>query len=116
MKGYKRRKVRLIGQLAGPIWQPGFDDCRQDVDVDLSDMAKRFVNQNGSGLIDAIESVVDHAGDFQFAKLTSDSFVVIEHTYTRAGREVANRRFVDVTRLPSLADRVDLDKVTQVYD
>lgn len=112
MKGYKHRKVVLIGQLAGTIWQ-GIE-ARKDVDENISERAKRFVNADGSGLVDAVKSVVDADGDFQFAKLTADSFVVITHTYSVAGRERSFKRFVDVANLPSLTDFVDLNAHTLV--
>lgn len=107
----KTRSVRLIGTLHGPIWMPA-TDAQMAVDTDISGKADLMVNTDGSGLIDAIKSVVDGAGDFQHAQLTADSFVVISHRVADGQRIVTRERVVDVTQLPSLADYVNVDAFT----
>lgn len=72
----------------------------------------RCVNATGSGLVDAIRATVDGAGDFGSARLSADSFVMIEHRRIGPpdGRRIACRmRRVDVADLPSLADYVTHD-------
>jgi hypothetical protein len=100
--------VTLYGTLTGRIWMPAAE-ATMPVKEDLRAIARRFVNQDGSGLIDAIKSVVDGAGDFQSAKLTPDSYVLIkpERPYQLWGRIIHGfSRYVMVKDLPSLADYV----------
>lgn len=107
------RTVTLYGTLTGPIWQPGCE-AQMPVLVDLRDIAGRLVNANGSGLVDAIRSVVDGAGDFRVARLTADSFVLVEHR--RLGPPDGSVRYwarrIDVCDLPSLSDYVADDVYT----
>jgi hypothetical protein len=103
--------VTLYGTLTGRIWMPAVT-ATLPVKADLRDIARRFVNADGSGLVDAIKSVVDGAGDFQSAKLTPDSYVLIEHErpYRLWGRTIHGySRYVMVAALPSLADYVAAD-------
>jgi hypothetical protein len=105
------RSVMLYGTLTGRIWMPAID-AELPVDEDLASIARRFVNADGSGLVDAVKSVVDGAGDFQSAKLTPDSYVLIKHErpYQLWGRTIHGfSRYVMVKDLPSLADYVAAD-------
>ena len=105
----KVRTITLYGTLTGTIWQGC--EAQLPVTVDLRREASRFVNANGSGLVDAIRAAVDDAGDFISAKLTADSFVMVEHRRLGApdGTIRSWARRVDVCDLPSLADYVDGD-------
>jgi hypothetical protein len=103
--------VTLYGTLTGRVWMPAVT-ATQPVREDLRAIARRFVNQDGSGLVDAVKSVVDGAGDFQSAKLTPDSYVLIKHErpYRLWGRTIHGySRYVMVKDLPSLADYVAAD-------
>jgi len=104
------RSATLIGTLQGPIWQPGVT-AQLPIVVNLKREASRYVNANGSGLVDAVKAAVDGAGDFRFALLTADSFVLLERRRTGPpdGTVRSWARSVDVTRLPSLADYVDVN-------
>jgi hypothetical protein len=97
--------VTLRGALVGKIWMPGVT-AQLIIAENLLDIDRR----REGGLIDAIKSVVDNAGDFQSAKLTADSFVRIEHSKSfydgKIGRAVTLTRYIDVANLPSLADYV----------
>ena len=101
------RTVTLYGRLVGPIWQPGVIG-EMDVRADLRREARRYVNPTGSGLVDAVRAAVDDAGDFRCARLTPESFVLIEHR--REGPPDGTVRYwvrrVNVADLPSLADYV----------
>ncbi len=113
------RKLTLVGSLVGDLWMPGVR-AQMEVREDLGRMAARFVHANGSGLVDAIKSVVDGAGDFRAAKLTADSFVQIDHDhirpYTSHGLTITrNTRYVDVNTLPSLAEYVS-DEYAEVAE
>lgn len=110
-----RRRVTLHGTLTGPIWMPA-TDAQLPVSVDLTAEAARYVNATGSGLIDAVKSAVDGAGDFRSARLTADSFVLIEHRKLGAPDGTVRYwvRRVDVADLPSLADYVAPDDWTAV--
>jgi hypothetical protein len=101
------RTVTLYGTLTGAIWAGC--EAQLPVTVDLRREAARFVNANGSGLVDAIRSAVDDAGDFISARLTADSFVSIEHRRLGPpdGTIRSWARIVHVGDLPSLADYVD---------
>jgi hypothetical protein len=105
------RVVTLIGTLEGPIWMPAVT-AQLPVQVDLTREAARYVNvPHGTGLIEAVKAAVDGAGDFQSARLTGDSFVLIEHRRPGPpdGTVRSWARRVDVTKLPSLADYVAPD-------
>jgi hypothetical protein len=103
------RTVTLYGTLTGPIWQPG-PDCQQSLTVNLTAEARRYVNATGSGLVDAVKAAVDGAGDFRSARLTADSFVVIEHRRDEVSPNVKYWcRRVDVIDLSSLADYIAPD-------
>lgn len=102
------RSVTLHGSLIGQIWMP-CTTATLEVTADLTDIARRFINADGSGLIDAIKNVVDGAGDFRSARLTADSYIRISHArpYSCDGRKISGlTRYVDVAALPSLADYV----------
>jgi hypothetical protein len=104
------RSVTLHGALVGDIWMPAVT-ATLPVREDLRAIAKRFVNADGSGLVDAVKSVVDGAGDFRSARLTPDSYVKISHTRQTApgDRVVTVSRYVLVSDLPSLADYVSAE-------
>jgi hypothetical protein len=103
------RSVTLYGTLTGETWMPAVD-ATMPVTVDLKAESRRYVNAAGSGLVDAIRAAVDDAGDFRCARLTDDSFVLVEHRdtdYTRLPVRVMYRaRRIDLADLPSLADYV----------
>jgi len=102
------RSVTLYGSLMGSLWMPGIE-ATMPVREDLADIAGRFVNADGSGLVDAIKSVVNGACDFRYARLTPDSYVLIKHArqYRLWGRTIHGySRYVMVKDLPSLADYV----------
>lgn len=100
------RKATLVGTIEGPIWQPGMT-CQQDLTLDLP--------RDGRDRLLWIKAAVASAPDFQSrqAKLTADSFIIIEHR--EVGPPVGNgtvrswTRRIDVTDLLSLADYVDAD-------
>src|SRR5436190_893326 len=62
-----------------------------------------------SGMVAAIRAAVDGAGDFISARLTADSFVMVEHRRLGPpdGTVRSWARRVEVCDLPSLADYVD---------
>jgi hypothetical protein len=101
------RSVTLHGSLVGDIWMPQVTATLEVTD-DLKERAARFINAEGSGLIDAVKSVVDGAGDFRSARLTADSYVCIEHWTYNATSQVGTRRtrIVDCATLPSLTGYV----------
>jgi hypothetical protein len=103
------RAVTLVGTLEGPIWWPAVT-AQKSVQADLIHIAAGYVNATGSGLIEAIESVTDD-GDFRSARLTGDSFVLIEHRRLRANGWTSRLRAVHVKNLPSLADYVAPDSL-----
>ncbi len=107
------RTVRLYGTLTGDIWMP-YTEAQLPVSVDLRAESRRYVNATGSGLVDAVKAAVDGAGDFRSARLTADSFVLIEHRKLGPpdGRVRSWARRVDVANLPSLADYVAADTFT----
>jgi hypothetical protein len=110
----KARSVTLHGSLVGELWMPGVA-ASMPVREDLAAIALRFVNADGSGLADAVRSVVDGAGDFRCARLTADSFVAIEHRQCGGPdgrRTICRTRRVDIADLPSLADYVAPDVYT----
>jgi hypothetical protein len=105
------RSATLYGCLVGRIWWPSEEDATLPITVDLRAEARRYVNAHGSGLVDAIRATVDGAGDFRCARLTAESFVLIEHrdddySSGRSGRIRYRARRVDVADLPSLAEYV----------
>ena len=99
------RTVTLHGVLIGPIWWPAVEG-RLAIAVDLIAESARDVSR--SGLVEAIRAAVDGAGDFQSARLTADSFVIVEHRRLGPpdGTVRSWARRVDVADLPSLADYV----------
>lgn len=102
------RSVVLYGTLTGDLWQP-YVAGTLSVKEDLCAIARRFVNADGSGLVDAIRSIVNNAGDFRYARLTPDSYVLIKHErpYRLWDRTIHGySRYVAVADLPSLADYV----------
>lgn len=118
------RRVTLYGTLHGPIWWPVGHDAQLSITVDLIAEAQRGRREltlaefraNGAtayyarpSMVEAIRAAVDDAGDFRSARLTADSFVMVEHR--RAGSPDGTVRSwcrrVDVGRLPSLAGYVD---------
>jgi len=115
----RERKVTLYGTLHGDIWQP-FTTCQKPVTVDLTAEARRYVSANGSGLIDAVKGATND-GDFRCARLTADSFVIIEHRdiepyHGVSGHATTWTRRVEVIDLPSLADYVERDAFTYYED
>jgi hypothetical protein len=102
------RTVRLYGTLTGPIWWPSIEG-RLSITVDLIAESARDVSR--SGLVAAIRSAVNGAGDFQSARLTADSFVMVEHRRLGPpdGTVRSWTRRVDVAALPSLADYIAPD-------
>lgn len=107
------RSVTLYGTLTGPIWQP-LVGGQLPITADLVAEAARDVSH--SGMVAAIRSVVDGAGDFRSARLTADSFVIVEHRRLGppGGTVRTWARRVDVARLPSLTEYVNHD--TYTYD
>lgn len=99
------RTVTLHGTLTGLIWMPAVE-AQLPVTVDLIRDARRYVNATGSGLVDAVKAAVAGAGDFQSARLTADSYVVIEHRSSLLYGSCLRSRVVEVTDLPSIADYV----------
>jgi hypothetical protein len=102
------RTVKLYGTLTGPIWWPSLEG-QLSITVDLVAEAARDVSR--SGLVAAIRAAVDNAGDFRVARLTADSFVMVEHRRLGPpdGTVRSWARRVDVVALPSLADYVAPD-------
>ncbi len=102
------RNVTLYGTLVGPIWWPAIE-AQLPIEVNLIAEAARDVSR--SGMVEAIRSAVDGAGDFQSARLTADSFIMVGHR--RAGAPNGSirswARRVDCVNLPSLADYVAVD-------
>ena len=104
------RTVTLVGAIEGTIWMPAVT-AQKPVQADLTRIASTYVNATGSGLVEAARSLCDD-GDFQSARLTGDSFIVIEHRMPSPHGWVAHVRIVDVTALPSLADCVSANALT----
>jgi hypothetical protein len=111
------RTATLYGTLTGETWMPCVE-AQEVVRVDLRREAARYVNATGSGLVDAIRAAVDGAGDFHAARLTADSFVLIEHRRIGPpdGRVRSWTRRIDVATLPSLRDYVATDVYTSWED
>jgi len=109
------RTVRLVGTLTGDIWMPN-TEAQLPIDVDLVAEAGRDVSN--SGMVAAIRAAVDGAGDFRSARLTADSFVVVEHRRVGPpdGTVRSWARRVDVADLPSLRDFVAADTFTYGED
>jgi len=113
----KVRSVTLYGTLTGPIWMPAVE-AQLPLTVDLIAEAGRFVNATGSGLVDAIRAAVDGAGDFRSARLTADSFVLVEHRQYGPpdGRVRSWARRVDLIDLPSLTDYITAETFSADLD
>ncbi len=105
------RNVTLYGTLTGPIWWPAIE-AQLPIEVNLMAEAARDVSR--SSMVEAIRSAVDGAGDFQSARLTADSFIMVERRRAGApnGTVRSWARRVDVTSLPSLAEYVDAGAFT----
>jgi hypothetical protein len=105
-----RRSVTLVGAIEGRIWMAAVT-AQKPLQADLTRIAGTYVNATGSGLVEAARSLCDD-GDFQSARLTGDSVIVIEHRVPSAHGWVSHVRVVDVTALPSLADYVSANALT----
>jgi hypothetical protein len=102
------RSVTLYGHLFGETWWPG-GEGQLSITVDLIAESARDVSR--SGMVAAIRAAVDGAGDFRSARLTADSFVIVEHRRIGPpdGTVRSWSRRVDVADLPSLSDYVASD-------
>jgi len=102
------RTVTLYATLTGETWWPS-GEGQLSITVDLIAESARDVSR--SGMVAAIRAAVDGAGDFRSARLTADSFVMIEHRRLGPpdGTVRSWSRRVDVADLPSLSDYVASD-------
>ncbi|HJP89169.1 MAG TPA: hypothetical protein VJ850_09060 [Candidatus Limnocylindrales bacterium] len=102
------RRVTLHGTLEGPIWWPIGVTAQLPITLDLGAEAARDALR--SGMIAAIRSACESAGDFSaMPRLTGDSIIVIEHRSSRLHGWNGRGRVIEVTDLPSLAEYVAAD-------
>ena len=108
MKG-TARAITLYGTLTGETWMTQVE-AQLQITLDLVADTARDVSR--SGMVAAIRSAVDHAGDFRSARLTGDSFVLVEHRRLGPpdGTVRSWSRRIDVADLPSLADYIASDE------
>ena len=69
---YETINIFIEGAMCGPIWQPGFDNCGVPVSAILPRPAK---GQRLETL--ARRYLLDRGGDFQQARFTEDTCIVI---------------------------------------
>lgn len=101
----------IVGQLTGPIWQPGFDDCRKDVHVGFTRTSDPIHTQSQAcDLREMVERITDD-GDFRAARLTGDSFLRVTQTHSSTGWRHMHEHVYDLTRFPSIADYIAADRL-----
>lgn len=112
-------QYEIIGQIAGPIWQPGFDDCRKDISERFTRVVDPIHKKNEAMDLQEMLEKITNDGDFQYCKMTGDSFLRV--TRITRGRQRKNdlawttthEHTYNLVDIPSAAEFVDAKKVMQ---
>ena len=103
-------RYEIVGALAGPIWQPGFDDCRKEVNETFTRTVDPIHTQREAMDLREMVERITNDGDFQSCKLTADSFLRVIQVKSGNGWRDMHEHTYDLTKFPSIADYVDKDK------
>lgn len=103
--------ISIRGGICGAIWWPVGAKCGRDLNIDLSREIARIYSSDGSRvtLRDAIELIVcENGGDFQSAKLTGDTEIIVKGDGKRT-------RHWPITSFPSITDYVDAESFSSDF-
>lgn len=104
--------ITLRGGICGAIWWPVGAKCGSDLAVDISREMGRITGGKPT-LRDVIELVMcEKGGDFQMARLTADTEILVTSRRLTDGRTKTHTRYWSVTAFPSIADYVDAETCT----
>jgi hypothetical protein len=99
----------LSGAICGPIWSPVGVKCGKPLRVDLSGQFKRF--SEPATFRDVLELILIHeGGDFQSAKFSADTeIVILRKTSVKPYVYQTRARVRELINLPAFSDLVDND-------
>lgn len=105
----------LSGGICGPIWWPTGAMCGRPMRVDLHGKFRRF--SEPATFRDVLESILmEHGGDFQSAKFTADTeIVVLRKTKISGSTHQVRVRVRELAKNSEFADLINPDLFTEDF-